>query len=89
MFWSIRTNDEGVPRPNGFHALVNEGKIDLIAPTRVEKYGTDGHSVVLENGTTLRADAVILATGYSSSWDHLFDGRSQPSSTQVAIYILV
>ena len=74
LFWSIRSSDEGVGRPNGFHALVNAKAIELVAPSRVEGFGADGRSVVLNNGKTLRADAVVLATGYTSSWKDIFDG---------------
>ncbi|OCH90140.1 FAD/NAD(P)-binding domain-containing protein [Obba rivulosa] len=73
LFWGIRTNDEGVGRPDGFHALVNAGKIELIAPARAASYGADGHSVVLNDGRVVEADAVILCTGYTSSWDKVFD----------------
>ncbi|KAI0315357.1 FAD/NAD-P-binding domain-containing protein [Amylostereum chailletii] len=75
-FWSVRINDEGVPRANGFHALANAGKIALVAPARVAGFGEDGRSVVLEDGRTLRADAVVLATGYRSSWPQMFDGQT-------------
>jgi dimethylaniline monooxygenase (N-oxide forming) len=74
-FWHMRTNDEGVPRQDGFHALVNEGKIHVIAPARLTGYGHDGRSVELNNGHSIRADLVILATGYSSSWNDVFDGK--------------
>jgi glycine/D-amino acid oxidase-like deaminating enzyme len=74
LFWGIRTNDEGAGRPNGFHALHHSGKIKLVAPARVERYGDDGRSVVLNSGETLKASAVILATGYKSSWSKIFDG---------------
>lgn len=73
-FWSVHTNDEGQPRENGFHRLVNAGKINVMAPCRVTGYG-EGKTVLLSNGKTLEADAVILATGYSSSWDGIFDGE--------------
>ncbi|KAI0058580.1 FAD/NAD-P-binding domain-containing protein [Artomyces pyxidatus] len=75
-FWSIRISDEGVPRPNRFHMLASSGKIDLVAPARVASYGHDGQSVVLHDGRVLRANAVILATGYSSSWDSIFDTQT-------------
>lgn len=74
LFWGIRVNDEGVPRPTGFHALVNSGKIKVVSPARVEGFGEDGFSVILNNGKALRADVVILATGYTSSWEGIFDG---------------
>ncbi|KIJ33143.1 hypothetical protein M422DRAFT_265026 [Sphaerobolus stellatus SS14] len=50
LFWGIRTNDEGVGSPDGFHALANAGKTNFESPTRVETFGDDGHSVVLNNG---------------------------------------
>jgi dimethylaniline monooxygenase (N-oxide forming) len=74
IFWHIRTNDEGPPRENGFHPLVNAGKINIVAPARVTGYGSDGHTVHVNNGQSLEADLVILATGYKSSWNSLFDG---------------
>jgi glycine/D-amino acid oxidase-like deaminating enzyme len=75
LFWSTSVNDEGVPRPNRFHALVNAGKIEVIAPARVEGFGRDGKSVILSNGGAVEADVVLLATGYASSWTNLFDGK--------------
>ncbi|KAL7282731.1 LOW QUALITY PROTEIN: hypothetical protein ACG7TL_004205 [Trametes sanguinea] len=72
-FWSVRANDEGVPRPNGFHALALAGKIEVITPAHVAGFGQDGKSVVLEDGRRLAASAVVLATGYRSSWEDLFD----------------
>lgn len=75
-FWSFRVSDEGVPRPDGFHALVREGKIKLIAPARMVTYADspDGHSIVLSDGQKIEADAVIMATGYGSSWAKIIDG---------------
>lgn len=75
LFWGIRTNDEGAYRPNGFHGLVHAGQIELVAPTRVVGFCSDGRSLMLQNRKTLPADVVILATGYSSSWTKLFDGK--------------
>ncbi|KAF7357607.1 FAD/NAD-P-binding domain-containing protein [Mycena sanguinolenta] len=72
-FWNIHTNDEGIPRENGFHAQVNNGKIAVIAPARMTGYGPDGDSVLLNNGQSIKADLVILATGYTSSWGDVFD----------------
>lgn len=89
LFWGIRVNDEGVMRSDGFFGLVSQGEITLEAPARVEKFGTDGRTVVLNNGKPLKADVLILGTGYSSSWKDLFDEqtasdlgirRSPPSS---------
>jgi len=76
LFWGIRSNDEGVRRPTGFHALVNLGKISVEAPVRVESFGSNGRSVVLNNGKVLKANAVILGTGYTSSWKNIFDGNN-------------
>lgn len=76
LFWGIRINDEGAYRPDGFHGLVHSGKIELVAPTRVTGFCGDGRSLMLKNMATLPADVVILATGYSSSWANLFDGRN-------------
>ena len=75
MFWNTRTNDEGVPCEGGFYSLTNAGKIDIISPARVANYGDDGRSVVLDDGRTVSASAVILATGYKSSWRPIFDGQ--------------
>ncbi|OBZ73499.1 hypothetical protein A0H81_06151 [Grifola frondosa] len=76
-FWSVRVNDEGAPRPNSFHSLVNDGKISLAAPARMESYGADGRSIILSDGRVLRAAAVILATGYVSSWGGIFDAKTR------------
>ncbi|KAJ7768211.1 FAD/NAD-P-binding domain-containing protein [Mycena metata] len=76
LFWNVQTNDEGVPRPNGFHALVNEGKINVIAPARMTGYAGDGHSILLNNGPSVKADLLILATGYASSWTDIFDEKT-------------
>ncbi|KAJ7140329.1 FAD/NAD-P-binding domain-containing protein [Mycena crocata] len=75
-FWSVHTNDEGIPRENGFHSLVNKGEINVIAPARMTAYCDDGHSVLLNTGQTVKADMVILATGYISSWDDIFDEKT-------------
>lgn len=84
VFWSVRVNDEGVPDPARFHALVNEGKINLVAPTRVIRYtgsGTDEFSAPTitaetSDGQHIMANAVVVCTGYGSSWAKLFDGTS-------------
>ncbi|KAH7924190.1 FAD/NAD(P)-binding domain-containing protein [Leucogyrophana mollusca] len=73
MFWGVRTNDEGGPRPNRFHSLVNSGKIKLVAPSRAKRFGHDGRSIILADGRVVEADALILATGFNSSWEGLFD----------------
>jgi lysine/ornithine N-monooxygenase len=73
LFWSTSVNDEGVPQQNRFHALVNGGKIEVVAPARVQGFRPDGN-VLLTDGGTVKADLVLLATGYSSSWTGIFDG---------------
>nr|VWO99039.1 14-alpha sterol demethylase Cyp51A (EC [Ganoderma boninense] len=75
-YWHTRVNDEGVPRANGFHSLVTGGKIEVVCPARVTGYGPDGHSVVLDGETTRPASAVILCTGYTSSWPAMFDAQT-------------
>jgi dimethylaniline monooxygenase (N-oxide forming) len=80
LFWTARTSDEGSTSPYRFHGLVQAGKIKLIAPKRVERFGADGHSVVLSDGVRVEADAVIVATGFKSSWGKLFDRKSYTSS---------
>ncbi|KAI0711021.1 FAD/NAD-P-binding domain-containing protein [Cerioporus squamosus] len=75
-YWHIRINDEGIPRPNGFHALAVAGKIRLVSPARLAGFGQDGHSVLLDDGRLLPASAVVLATGYSSSWSAMFNDET-------------
>ncbi len=70
----MRLNDEGVKRDDSFFSLVNRKKISLVALAQVTGYDIDGRSLTLNNGTSVRADVVILATGYKSSWEHIFDG---------------
>ncbi|KAK0441063.1 FAD/NAD-P-binding domain-containing protein [Armillaria borealis] len=76
-FWSVRLNDEGVKRDDSFFSLVNRRKISLVAPAQVTGYDLDGRSLTLDNETSVRADVVILATGYKSSWENIFDDRTQ------------
>ncbi|SRR6266702_4070050 len=75
IFWNTRTNDEGVPREGSFYSLANAGKITFVSPAQVAKYGDDGRSVVLDDGRTISASAVVLATGYKSTWRPIFDGQ--------------
>ncbi|KAI0329616.1 FAD/NAD(P)-binding domain-containing protein [Cubamyces sp. BRFM 1775] len=72
-YWHIRVNDEGVPRSNGFHALAIAGTIEVHTPAYAIGYGEDGKSVKLDDGRSLRASAIVLATGYRSSWSPLCD----------------
>lgn len=81
MFWDVRYGDEGVPREDGFPALALQGKIELIVPAHVTEYYEDG--VVLDTGEKVQAAAVILATGYKSSWDAIFDGKLHHSEARV------
>jgi len=73
--WHMRTNDEGVPYEDDFHALVNNGKIKVIAPARRPGYVV-GRSVLLSSGQPVEADLVILATGYASTWNGIFDEKT-------------
>ncbi|KAJ7784353.1 FAD/NAD-P-binding domain-containing protein [Mycena metata] len=73
LFWTTSVNDEGVPQANRFHGLVAAGKIEVIAPVRMEGFGSDGKSVTLSDGRAIDAHLVLLATGYSSSWAGIFD----------------
>lgn len=75
LFWNTRTNDEGIPHKGSFHALAVSGKISLVAPARVARFGDDGRSVILDDGRVITAAAVILATGYESTWRPIFDGE--------------
>ena len=68
-------NDEGVPQANGFHALALAGKIEVVSPAYATKFSGDGQSVVLNDGSSVRASAAVLATGYHSSWLPMFDGK--------------
>ncbi|KAJ7758161.1 FAD/NAD-P-binding domain-containing protein [Mycena maculata] len=76
LFWTVKVNDEGVSRQDGFHALVNSGKIKAVAPARVEAFGLDGETVLLTDGRTVKADLILLATGYLSSWADIFDDET-------------
>jgi dimethylaniline monooxygenase (N-oxide forming) len=71
LFWDIRLNDEGAQTKESFFTLANAGKIELVAPMHVTGYAPNGRGVVLRDARTLDADAVVLATGYTSSWDGL------------------
>ena len=75
LFWDTRTNDEGIPRKGSFHALAVSGKISLVASARVAKFGDDGRSVILGDGRVFPAAAIILATGYESTWRSIFDSE--------------
>ncbi|TFK38930.1 hypothetical protein BDQ12DRAFT_735153 [Crucibulum laeve] len=73
LFWQLRGGDEGVYRPNSYHSFVNSGTIEVVAPARAVGFTED--SVLLSTGERLPAKAVIVCTGYSSSWDGLFDSK--------------
>ncbi|KAF8801867.1 FAD/NAD(P)-binding domain-containing protein [Phlegmacium glaucopus] len=72
LFWSIRSSDVGAVRPDSFQALALTGKIKIIAPAHALGYSNDGKCVILSNGQEISAKAVILATGYQSSWSNVF-----------------
>ncbi|KAF9523127.1 hypothetical protein CPB83DRAFT_799685 [Crepidotus variabilis] len=71
LFWNIRTSDEGNFRPDNYFALVQTGAIDVVSGTRAMGYTDDGTSVLLSNGDKIACKVVVLATGYSSSWDKI------------------
>lgn len=73
LFWGIRFNDEGAGRANGFYNLVNKGKINIISPVRALAFGTNRKSVVLSDGRFVETDAIVLGTGFKSSWGQIFD----------------
>ncbi|KAF9559738.1 FAD/NAD(P)-binding domain-containing protein [Agrocybe pediades] len=73
VFWGIRTNDEGRVNDTSFYSLVNAGQIELVAPARATGYARDGKSIRISNGREIKADVVILATGWQSSWKKIFD----------------
>ncbi|KAI1795062.1 FAD/NAD(P)-binding domain-containing protein [Ganoderma leucocontextum] len=75
-YWHDRVNDEGVPQPNGFHALALSGRIGVVSPAYATEFSEDGKSVILDNGSSIRASAVVLATGYHSSWLPMFDDNT-------------
>ncbi|TCD66639.1 hypothetical protein EIP91_001106 [Steccherinum ochraceum] len=86
LFWSVHSNDEGIPDPNRFHALVNAGKIEIIAPARVVGYsessstdasGSPTVTVETADGQRITANAVVVCTGYESSWTKLFDDETR------------
>nr|GAT52224.1 FAD/NAD(P)-binding domain-containing protein [Mycena chlorophos] len=89
LFWSVHLNDDGVPSRRGtnnnshFYTLVGQGKIRTVVPARVVGFDADGRSVVAvttdagaegrNEDVHLRADVLLLATGYKSSWTSLLD----------------
>ncbi|KAH9922177.1 uncharacterized protein B0H18DRAFT_1121005 [Fomitopsis serialis] len=66
-------NNQGSGALGLFYRLVNEGAIDIIAPARVMSFSEEAQAVILNDGRMVRADAVVLGTGYTSSWNKLFD----------------
>jgi dimethylaniline monooxygenase (N-oxide forming) len=75
LLQGVRINDEGVPTDTNFFSLVKAGKIELVAPARVSRFGQDGWSVILEDGRAIKGDAVVLATGFLSSWRDIMDSK--------------
>ena len=55
--------------------MVSKGKINLVAPTKVSSFGEDGRSIITSDGRVLEADAVVLCTGFLSSWNKIFDSK--------------
>ncbi|KXN85055.1 putative flavin-containing monooxygenase 1 [Leucoagaricus sp. SymC.cos] len=76
LFWGVRTNDVGAARPDSYHTLALSDKIEIIAPARAAGFSSDGRSILLDDGKSVVAGAVVLATGYSSSWSKLFSEKT-------------
>ncbi|KAL4071251.1 hypothetical protein V8B97DRAFT_1871036 [Scleroderma yunnanense] len=76
IFWGIRTTDEGIGRKDCFYSLSLDRKIKLAAPNRAMGYTGDGQALLLRDGTELKANAVILATGFRSSWTGIFTEKT-------------
>ncbi|EIW76945.1 FAD/NAD(P)-binding domain-containing protein [Coniophora puteana RWD-64-598 SS2] len=76
-YWTVRGDEQGIPRADSFFALVNAGKIKLAAPARVRKYQPD--SLLLNTGESVKANVVILSTGFKSSWPAMFDEETRNS----------
>jgi dimethylaniline monooxygenase (N-oxide forming) len=79
VFWHLRVNDEGVPKPNGFLRLASQGKIGV---TLARATGFTEKGVILNDGTVVEADTVILATGFTSTWQGIFDGELEGKTGQ-------
>ncbi|KAJ2920432.1 hypothetical protein H1R20_g16662, partial [Candolleomyces eurysporus] len=73
LFWDTRTGDDGVRRNDSFPGLASEGKIRIISPAYVTAF--DGDSVALSTGERIEAASVIAATGFTSSWDGVFEEK--------------
>ncbi|PPR00533.1 hypothetical protein CVT24_005507 [Panaeolus cyanescens] len=72
LFWGVRTSDEGKTRLTSFHSLAVAKSIEMIAPARVVGYLNDGESLSISTGRKIKPKAVVLATGYQSSWTDIF-----------------
>lgn len=73
LYWGLTQNDEGAGLDTAFHAMVTKGKIALVAPAKVTSFGEDGRSIMTNDGRTIEAEAVVLCTGFYSSWNKIFD----------------
>ncbi|KAL7415592.1 hypothetical protein BDY24DRAFT_413183 [Mrakia frigida] len=60
---------------NSFHFLVHAGKIKCIPKVYPVGISEDGNGLVLSNGSTIEADAILLGTGFKSSFDFIPLGR--------------
>jgi hypothetical protein len=72
LFWGLRTNDEGKPRSTSFHTLAVAKAFEIIAPARVVGFSGDRESVSTSTGRDIKSKAIVLATGYQSSWTDIF-----------------
>lgn len=76
LFWGVRTNDVGAARPDSYHTLANSKQIEVIAPARAIGFSPDKRSILLNDGRSVVASAVVLATGYCSSWSKIFSDKT-------------
>ncbi|EIM86307.1 FAD/NAD-P-binding domain-containing protein [Stereum hirsutum FP-91666 SS1] len=78
LFWEYRSDDLGAPSSTDWLSLANNSPssgIKIISPAKV--IGLESQAVLLSDGSKVNADAVVLGTGFSSSWDALFDDETK------------
>ncbi|EAU80914.1 hypothetical protein CC1G_03090 [Coprinopsis cinerea okayama7 len=84
VFWGNRTGDEGVRSDKTFQSHVLSGRIQCIVPGYVlgfrrgeaKEQESAGSYLLLDSGDKLYPSAVIVATGYKSSWEDILDEES-------------
>ena len=57
---------------------MRQGKVNVIAPARASSFTPGGSGITLNDGREVEAEAVVLATGYGSSWEKILDGSNFP-----------